>query len=91
VLTYRKDNCKIMFEVRNGVPGCTNINLVADETFLRPTDLSDIRLDDIRAEVYAIAGVGAFTPKGDDYELPPADARKAVQRATSRRKLLQSF
>lgn len=90
-LTYRKDNCEIVFEVRNGTPGATSISLHADERPLRTTDLTAIKLDVIRAEVYAVAGVGAFSPDGDEYELTFNEGRKAVQRATSRRTITPEF
>lgn len=91
VLTYRKGNCEIVFEVRNGIPGAASITLKADGKPLRPTDLTAIKLDHIRAEVYAVAGVGAFDSRGEDHDLTPAEARKAVDKASSRRKLDRDF
>lgn len=90
-LTYRMDNCEILFEVRDGVPGCVSIRLWADERLLRPRDLTAIPLDDIRDQVYAFAGIGAFTPDGEEYSLGGAAARKAVNRAASRRKITPEF
>lgn len=91
VLTYRKGVCEIVFAVHNGIPGCTDIKLTCAERPLRAKDLIDVKLDQIRAEVYAVAGVGAFSPEGGDYELSNSEARKTVQRSTSRRKITPEF
>jgi len=92
LLTYRNRNCEIVFEVRNATPWCVSIKLTSgDDRPLRPKDLADIRLADIRSEVYAVAGVGAFDPNGEDYDLTPSEARKAVDRASSRRRLTPEF
>lgn len=86
VLTYRADTVEIIWEVRNLAPACVSINVVAGEHPIRARDLAAIKLDQIRDEVYAIAGVGAFTPDGsDDYELTGDDGRQAVRRASRRR------
>ena len=90
-LTYRDTGCEIVFEVRDGWPGAVSINLRAKDGFIRQKDLAAIRLDQIRDEVYAVAGVGAFTPDGDDYELSDAQARTTLNRVTSRRKLTPEF
>lgn len=91
VLTYRTDTVEIVWEVRNLAPACVSINVVAGETPIRAKDLAAIKLDQIRDEVYAVAGVGAFTPSGtDDYELTGSDARKAVRR-TTRTKITPEF
>jgi hypothetical protein len=68
-----------------------SIELTGDR-FIRQKDLTAIRLDQIRDEVYVVAGVGAFTPDGTDvYELTASAARKALSRATSRRKITSEF
>jgi predicted lipoprotein len=106
-LTYRNDNITVTFEVRNGVPGAASITLTAGDKLLRTKDLTAIKLDQIRLEVCAVAGVGAFVPyvvagvdpadfDVDDYgqteiELSHAVARKAINRATSRRKITPEF
>ncbi|RAV00669.1 hypothetical protein DQP58_00060 [Mycobacterium colombiense] len=86
-LTYIDGTCEIVFEVHDGRPGAVSMNLRTAEGFIRQKDLAAIKLDQIRHEVYSVAGVGGFTADGDDYELTGADARKAVDRATSRRRL----
>lgn len=90
VLTYRSGISEIVFEVHNGIPGCTGVKLIAGERPLRAKDLTDIKLDQIRAEAYAVAGVGAFAPEGDGYELSGVEARKALLRV-SRRKITPEF
>jgi hypothetical protein len=91
-LTYRDDTAEIVFEVHDGWPGAVSFTLSAGEDgFIRQKDLTAIRLDQIRDEVYAVAGIGAFTPDGDEYEHTGADARKALNRVTSRRKLTPEF
>lgn len=103
-LTYRNGNITVTFEVRNGVPGAASITLIAGEgeRLLRAKDLTAIKLDQIRNEVYAVAGVGAFVPYAvagvgadevdvDDYgqidiELTAEEAVKAVKRATTTRR-----
>lgn len=96
-LTYINDNCRIVFEVRNGVPGAVSIDLQSGDGFIRQKDLAAIKLDDIRSEVYAVAGVGAYIPEGEwfhghtDYQLSASKARKAVKEAGSRRKITPEF
>lgn len=99
-LTYVNGSCEIVFEVHDGVPGAVSVTLRADQGFLRQKDLAAIRLDQIRPEVYSVAGVAAFTTDGvddegmDDYVDNPmtrADARKAVSRAASRTKITPEF
>lgn len=86
-LTYTSGGCTIVFEVRDGVPGAVSITLNGDG-ILRQKDLTAIRLDDIRAEVYAVAGIGTFSPDG--HFGPPMDdakRRKTLNKATSGRKM----
>jgi hypothetical protein len=66
-LTYSNGNITVTFEVRNGAPGAASITLIAGEgdRLLRAKDLTAIKLDQIRNEVYAVAGVGAFVPYAD--------------------------
>lgn len=91
VLTYRTDTVEIVWEVRNLAPACVSVHLFAGENPVRAKDLAAIKLDQIRDEVYGVAGVGAFTPDGTgDYELTGADARTAVRRAT-RQKITPDF
>ena len=72
-LTYTNDNVTVVFEVRDGVPGATSVTLrAAGDKLIRAKDLTAIRLDQIRNEVYAVVGVGWFTfvPAGseDNYD-----------------------
>ncbi|MEE6175631.1 hypothetical protein [Mycobacterium sp. 050134] len=91
LLTYRTDTAEIVFEVRDRIPGCVSIKLVAGENAIRAKDLLAIKLDRIRDEVYAFAGVAGFTPDGtDDYEQTGSDAVRAVRRIT-RRKITPDF
>lgn len=82
---YRRDGVEIAWEVRNRVPQCMSVTLHADDGGLQTKDLHAIRLDDIREIVYTAIGIGAFTPDGEEYSMTSAEARKAVNRATSRR------
>ncbi len=96
LLTYTNGGCEIVFEVRDGVPGAVSIKLSGDG-FIRQKDLTAIRLDQIRGEVYAVAGVGAYIPEGGsnygetDYQLSAAKARKALKKAGSRRTITPGF
>jgi len=87
--------CEIVFEVRDGVPGCVCIKLSADERFIRAKDLSVIKLDELREEAYALAGVLTQTPDGKlvrKYTPATYQAnRKRIERATSRRKVTPEF
>ena len=101
-LTYRNGNITVTFEVRNDVPGAASITLIAGDKLLRAKDLTAIKLDQIRNEVYAVAGVGAFVPYADprvgafefdvddegqtEIELTAQEAVKAVKRATTTRR-----
>lgn len=95
-LTYRDDTTEIVFEVRDGAPGAVSLKLDG-AGFIRQKDLTAIRLDHIRAEVYAVAGVGAFIPDGGDdygqtdYVLNAEKAREAVKTAASRRRITPEF
>jgi hypothetical protein len=82
---YRRDGLEIIWEIRDGVPQCTSVTLHSDEVGLRTKDLQAIRLDDIREIVYDAVGIGVFDPVGEEYSLTSAQARKAVNRATSPR------
>jgi hypothetical protein len=93
VLTYRDDTTEIVFEVRNGVPGAVSVTLRAGEGFVRQKDLTATKLDDIRADVYAVAGINASIPKGEwhhgysHYQLDASNTRKVLRKAGSRRKI----
>lgn len=91
LLTYRRGPVEIVFEVRDGIPGCTGISLATDGGFIRQKDLAAIRLDDIRDSVYTVAGIGLFDADGEDYAAGDAEARKALARAASRRKITPEF
>lgn len=87
VLTYRRDSVEIVFEVRDGVPGAASLTLNPGDRFVRPKDLTSLRLDDVRDEVYTAAGIGVVVPNGEERELNPSDTRKMVRRTTSQRKM----
>jgi hypothetical protein len=93
-LTYTRDGdadrpaSKIVFVVRNGVPVCASIYLgsAESESDVRAKDLSTIKLDNLRDDVYASAGVfvrnleGGFMRKLGRFH----EDRKRVERATQR-------
>jgi hypothetical protein len=71
-LTYRhpgdkrRPPCKIVFEVRDGVPICASFTLTADDrTPIRGQDLRSFKLDGLRADVYSYAGVFVLAEEGD--------------------------
>ncbi|BBY89303.1 Uncharacterised protein [Mycolicibacterium tokaiense] len=82
---YRRDGMEIAWEVRDRVPLCTSVVLRADDSGLRTKDLHAIRLDDVREIVYEAVGIGVSNSDGDEFELTPAETRKAVNHAASRR------
>lgn len=92
-VVYRRDGVEVTFQVRDGVPGATRLTLTGGDRFIRPKDLAAIKLDDIRDDVYLVAGIGAFIPNGEfhygdcDYELNQSTARKVLARAGSQRKM----
>lgn len=95
-LCYTNGNITVTFEVRDGVPGATSITLCAGgDRLLRAKDLTAVKLDQIRNEVYAVAGVGTHPTllvAPGVYELTGEDAIKEVRRAaTSRRKITPEF
>jgi hypothetical protein len=50
--------CRIVFEVRNGVPICTTASLSsAGQITVRPKDFRALKLDELRSDVYAYVGV----------------------------------
>jgi hypothetical protein len=51
--------CRIVFEVRDRVPVCASLDLSSSEngSFFRAKHLAAIKLDDLRDDVYAAAGV----------------------------------
>jgi len=64
-VTYRRGGVEIVFEVRDRVPVCTKVLLTPDPDTrepLRAKDLTAIRLDDIREDVYAAVGVFKGNP-----------------------------
>jgi hypothetical protein len=85
--TYQRGGVEIAWELRDGVPQCVSVKLQSDGLGLRTKDLHNIRLDDVREIVYSAIGIGTFTPDGEEYEMAPVEARKAVNRAATRRKI----
>jgi hypothetical protein len=96
-LTYRRGGVEVVFEVRERVPVCTKVLLTPDpETGepVRARDLAAIRLDDLREDVYAAAGVFEGGPKLWAYvhgrDSLRRDRRK-VREAAKRRKITPEF
>jgi hypothetical protein len=102
-LTYTYDGgatrpaCEIVFEVRNGVPVCTGISLRSTDggTHVRAKDLTGIKLDNLRDDVFAYVGVFVPNPGGGLVrKLGPGslrEDRKRIERATQRRKITPEF
>lgn len=87
--------CKLVFEVRNGVPVCASIQLGSSESesHVRAKDLNAIKLDNLRDDVYAAAGVFVRNPDGGFMRKLGRfhQDRKRVERATQRRKITPEF
>jgi hypothetical protein len=87
--------CEIVFEVRGGAPVCTSLHLWSDdERQVRAKDLSAIKLDNLRDDVYAMRRY-ARGPDGAIEHLinwPGSPAyrrdRKRVEQAGSRRQVI---
>jgi hypothetical protein len=102
-ITYTHDGdaerpaCEIVFEVRGGVPVCTSLRLWSrdSETCVRAKDLKAVKLDDLRAVVYACTGVFVPNPEGGWMRqlgaLSYRQDRKRVERAAQRRKVTPEF
>jgi hypothetical protein len=98
-LTYTHDGdsgrpaCKVVFEVCGGVPVCNSIELsVTDSgTHVRAKDLSAIKLDNLREDVFAHVGVLVPNPDGGLVRrFGPGSFhrdRKRIEHATRRRKV----
>jgi hypothetical protein len=88
-LTYTNAGVEIVFEVRDRVPGCVSIKLrpAEGERHIRAKDLAAIKLDQLRDECFAVAGV--FTPISDGEGLTHtvSAARKLTERSATRRKV----
>src|SRR5262249_21771263 len=89
--------CKVIFEVRNGVPVCTSIHLWSPDggSHVRAKDLNAIKLDNLRDDVFGYVGVFVPNPDGGLMrKLGPTaflQDRKRVERATQRRKITPEF
>jgi hypothetical protein len=103
-LTYTDDGdadwpaFKIVFEVRNGTPVCASLHLEASASarWVRATDLTTLKLDDLRDEIYAYAGVFTPNPDGRGWirKFGPAAVKqdlKRVQNVTRRHKVTPEF
>jgi hypothetical protein len=87
-VTYTAATCKIVFEVRDGVPGCVRIELVADaESFIRAKDLTSLRLDDLRLDAYALTGVTQTEDGRFVHRMNYRQDRKRLERTKTRRKV----
>jgi hypothetical protein len=98
-LTYRRGGVEVVFEVRERVPVCIKVLLTPDPDTgepVRAKDLAEIRLDNLREDVYAAAGVFEGGPNlwahvhmdGEDWFR--RDRRK-VREASKRRKITPEF
>jgi len=96
-LTYRRGGVEVVFEVRERVPVCTKVLLTPDpETGepVRAKDLAAIRLDDLREDVYAAAGVFEGGPTLWAHVINPDSLhrdRRKVREAAKRRKITPEF
>jgi hypothetical protein len=100
-LTYTHDGnarraaCSIVFEVRDRVPVCVSLHLGSPEggSIVRAKDLNAIKLDDLRDDVYAAAGVVLPNPDGGFVHRigRVREDRKRVEQVTRRRKVTPEF
>ena len=100
-LTYTHDGdahrvaCSIVFEVRDRVPVCVSLSLGSPEggSVIRAKDLNALRLDDLRDDVYAAAGVVLPNPDGGFVHRLGRfrEDRKRVEQVTRRRKVTPEF
>jgi hypothetical protein len=89
-LTYRNDARTIVFEVRDGVPGCASL-ILAGETFIRTKDLTTIKLDRLCQDAFAVTGVYQPSDDGNGTEVTYEVVRSAVGSATKRHRLTPEF
>jgi hypothetical protein len=89
-LTYTNDTCEIVFEVRDGVPGCVSIKLWAGERTIHAKDLVAIKLDRLRDEAFLVVGMIIPDPDGG-HGATHHVVRKTLSRATSRRRITPKF
>jgi hypothetical protein len=87
--TCTREGDEIVFEVRDGVPGCVSVKLAAGETFIRAKDLTAIKLDRLRDE--AVRAVGVLVPDPDGHEAHPIFIRTVLSRSSTRRKITPEF
>jgi hypothetical protein len=93
----KRPACKIVFEVRKAVPVCASVELCSSDSgsHVRTRDLTAIKLDNLRDDVYAAAGVFIPNPDGGFVrKIGPGafrEDRKRVERATQRRKVTPEF
>lgn len=90
-ITYTKGNCRLVFEVRNGLPGCVSAEFTSKGSFIRPKDLAAIRLDDIRADVYGLTGVTKAADGRFVHRMNFDRDSKRVDQIKTRRKLTPEF
>jgi hypothetical protein len=91
---------EVVFEVRSKVPVCVSLRVWAEsesESPVRAINFTDIKLDEMRLDVYAYTGVfvrnpdnGEFVRKIGNPESTRGD-RKYVEGASTRRKLTPEF
>lgn len=89
-LTYTNGGCRIVFEVTDGLPGCSSITLAAQGRPVRAKDLAAVKLDAIRDEAFRAVGLLVADPDGA-HDAPPRLVRKVVNTATSRRRVTPEF
>jgi hypothetical protein len=91
----RRPACSIVFEVRGRVPVCVSLQLRSSEggSTVHAKDLNALRLEDLRDDVYAAAGVFELNPDGGFVHRigRSREDRKRVEQVTRRRKVTQEF
>jgi hypothetical protein len=89
-------SCRLVFEVRNRVPVCMSATIEAKPgTPVRTKDLRALKLDNIRDDAFAAAGVFRANPAGGYVRIwGPASFlrdRKEVERAGTHRRVTPEF
>jgi hypothetical protein len=93
----KRPACAIVFEIRQGIPVCTSVQLSAtNETTVRPKDLRAIELENLRRDVYGYIGVWRTDSSGNPVRvIRPggfrADKKAADKAVQGRRKITPEF
>ncbi|WP_111509544.1 hypothetical protein [Mycobacterium kyogaense] len=78
---------RLVFEVRDGIPGCVRIEIEGGESFLRAKDLAAIKIDDLRSEAFGLSGVDYDEHGNLVHRRNYVRDRKRVDQIKSRRKV----